>query len=473
MAKMRHRKKRHLKKWVKVLTWILVLVPCFVFAKDVYAEYYPFSQIICQENPKLEVHYDGIEKTFVDTNGKKILNQSFEVMTNKHQKQIMQSDKRGEIVTGVYLVDNAYYLFDENGYQVNSSSHVDGVLYKVHQDGKLFHNEWDGKKWFVKGVPVAQHEDTLLFVEGETGFYYLDSTKGGDRVVNGSVRLQDDREVRFDENGHIVTNEVYDGDSYYFPVCEANEIAKKTRLEPVESYVHEMATNGVRLINHRGYHMHAPENTLAAFQESQKNKYQFVETDIQMTSDNVPVLLHNPTLRAMAGADVAINSISVSEAKKYDFSGQTITTLEEFIAYCKANQITPYIELKTETIKSEQQVQIIYDIVKKYAMCNKVEWISFSPDLLEMLGKIDTSVPFGYVVGANEDAQAVVTRALQMKESGMDVFIDAQYQAQDAYLSLCKANEISLELWGINRLEDLNQIDTYVSGVTTDCLLNA
>ena len=455
-----------------VLALVLVLVLCFIFAKDVYAEYYPFSRIICLENKDIDVHYDAMEKTFLNEKNKQLKNHFFKVETNSHEVHFMYSDEHGKILTGVKQIDGDYYLFDENGYRVDNSIKINGVLYKVHKNGKLFHQEWDGKKWFDKGVAVGNKEDMLLFIEGETGFYYLDSRKDGDRVVNGSVVLNDGREVRFDENGHIVTNEVYDGNMYYFPVCEVEETSKETKVIAVSSYIHEENSSGIRLINHRGYHVNAPENTLAAFQESKKNKYQFVETDVQMTSDNVPVLLHNSTLRAMAGVNVAINSISESEAKQYSFSGQQITTLDEFIAYCKANQITPYIELKTETISNSEQIKMIYDIVKKYDMCEKVEWISFSPDLLEMLGEIDVSVPFGYVVGVKDDSQLVMQRTLEMKERGMRVFIDTHYQAQSAYLSFCKENDVPLELWGINNKSDLEQMDTYVSGVTTDILLN-
>lgn len=472
MSKVKHRKKRHLKKWVKVLALILIFVPCFIFAKDVYAEYYPFSHITCLEQKDMDVHYDAIEKTFLDEQNQQLEKHSFKVQTNDHETHMMYSDENGKILTGVKQIDGEYYLLDENGYRVDHSVEIGGVSYKVHKNGKLFHQEWQEKKWFDKGVAVATKEDMLLFVKGETGFYYLDSKKDGARIVNGSVVLKDGREVRFDENGHIVANEVYDGNVYYFPVCEVEETAKETKWIAASSYVHEESFSGIRLINHRGYHVNAPENTLAAFQESKKNKYQFVETDVQMTSDNVPVLLHNATLRAMAGVNVAINSISESEAKQYSFSGQQITTLDEFIAYCKANQITPYIELKTETISNSEQIQMIYDIVKKYDMCGKVEWISFSVNLLEMLGNIDDSVPFGYVVGVKDDAQFVMQRALEMKNNGMHVFIDAHYQAQSAYLSFCKENDVPLELWGINSQSDLDNVDAYVSGVTTDTLLN-
>ncbi|MDY3660774.1 MAG: glycerophosphodiester phosphodiesterase, partial [Bulleidia sp.] len=206
--------------------------------------------------------------------------------------------------------------------------------------------------------------------------------------------------------------------------------------------------------------------------ESKKMNYQYVETDVQLTSDEVPVLLHNPTLSHMAGINVAIDSITEEEAKQFDLRGQTITSLEEFIAYCKANLITPYIELKTETIHSEDQVKMIFDIVEKYEMVGKVEWISFSSDLLRMVAQYDQTDMLGFLAGSKSDVSDIQSNVKAMKEDGCNVFLDVHYAAQMSYLDFCKENDIPLELWGINSIDVMNALDGYITGVTTDTIRN-
>ena len=52
----------------------------------------------------------------------------------------------------------------------------------------------------------------------------------------------------------------------------------------------------VRSINHQGYRVNgAIANTMPAFEDSYKQGYKFIETDIRFTSDNVPVLSHDAT----------------------------------------------------------------------------------------------------------------------------------------------------------------------------------
>ena len=66
MKKLKQKKKKHLKRWVKILIVFLLLIPCFFFAKDVYAEYYPFTSIIDESDPTKEISYSAIDHTFVD-----------------------------------------------------------------------------------------------------------------------------------------------------------------------------------------------------------------------------------------------------------------------------------------------------------------------------------------------------------------------------------------------------------------------
>lgn len=469
--KKQRRKRKHLKKWVKCLIVLILVIPCFFFAKDVYAEYYPFSAINNIDDPSIEVHYNAIDHVFFTGDNDKLTNTTLEIKDINNVVHIMQTDENGNIVTGVWNGETNYYLFDENGYLVKESGEYNGSYYEIHDDATLYHNEWKDKLWYVVGKPAGQDKTQLLFISGETGFYCLDVNHGGQKCINSSITLLDGREVRFDENGNIVTNEVYDGKQYYFPVAEASETATETKLIPLDAYQKNFETKDVKLVNHRGYHVEYPENTLAAYQESKEKGYQYVETDIQLTKDGVPVLIHNQSLKNMSGVDVSIDSLTLEQAKTYPFKGgETITTLEEFIAYCKANLLTPYIELKVETIHSEDQIKSIYDIVDKYAMIGKVQWISFSSDLVEMMAKYDSQDRLGYVVGrlANPDEAKATT--LRLKEAGLNLFLDLHYQMQSTYLDFCKINSIPVEVWTVDDTDAYNSVDSYVTGITTDII---
>lgn len=464
------RKGLRLKKPVKIFLCGIVAVSCFVCAKDVYAEYNPFSSITDISEPNKTIKYNALDHTFLDGNDEVIKDTSFIVQDGNEEHEIL-SDSNGVLYKGWLQKDDKKYFYDDNGYLLKESQTIHGTYYMIHEDGSLYNNEWFEDCWYTNGIVDGQDADTLVFVEGEKGFYYLEKDKDGKKAINTTKTLSDGREVRFDEEGHIVSEEIYVDGMYYFPPHEFNEESSETYSVRVGEY-NDVIEHDVKLINHRGYHVDKTENTLAAYQKSQEKGYRYVEVDVQMTSDNVPVLIHNGTLSALAGVNVAIDSITLEEAKTYSLRGETITTLEEFVAYCKANSITPYIELKNETIKTSEQVEIIYNVVNKYGMIGKIEWISFSPSLLQYIWQFDTNDPMGYVVGRVSDYQNILNQAEGLKESGMNVFIDSHISNVDGLLEGCRERNIPLEVWTVNDEDKLNALDEYISGVTTDTITN-
>src|SRR4029453_11334209 len=57
-----------------------------------------------------------------------------------------------------------------------------------------------------------------------------------------------------------------------------------------------------KVIGHRGGMAYAPENTLASFVEAKRRGATWVEIDVKLTADNVPILMHDPSLKPPPGA---------------------------------------------------------------------------------------------------------------------------------------------------------------------------
>ena len=108
MKKYKQKKKKHLKRWVKILAVLVLLILCFFFAKDVYAEYYPFTSIIDESDPAKEISYSAIDHTFVDENKEVLKNRVFVVKTNKEQTYSVRSDENGQLVKGLFQDGEQY-----------------------------------------------------------------------------------------------------------------------------------------------------------------------------------------------------------------------------------------------------------------------------------------------------------------------------------------------------------------------------
>jgi glycerophosphoryl diester phosphodiesterase len=165
----------------------------------------------------------------------------------------------------------------------------------------------------------------------------------------------------------------------------------------------------VRSINHRGYNSICPENTLEAFKKSKNYGFNFVETDVRFTADNVPVLLHDETInrtgRKYDGSkfdeDIYISDITYDEVSQYDFgvykaqkyAGTKIPTFNEFIRLCRRIALHPYIEIEGEI--TAEQAGILIETVNDCGLLNYVTWITFSYESLLRILERDPSARVG------------------------------------------------------------------------------
>src|SRR5882672_6568700 len=58
-----------------------------------------------------------------------------------------------------------------------------------------------------------------------------------------------------------------------------------------------------KVIGHRGAAAHAPENTLESFREARRRGAAWVEIDVKLTADGVPIAMHDDSLKRTTGVD--------------------------------------------------------------------------------------------------------------------------------------------------------------------------
>ena len=74
------------------------------------------------------------------------------------------------------------------------------------------------------------------------------------------------------------------------------------------------------IIGHRGAAGSAPENSLASFQQALEEGAQILESDIHVTSDGFPILLHDSTVDRTTNGTGEAHQLSLSEIQALDAS---------------------------------------------------------------------------------------------------------------------------------------------------------
>ncbi len=110
----------------------------------------------------------------------------------------------------------------------------------------------------------------------------------------------------------------------------------------------------VMLIGHRGACGHAPENTLASLRKARELGVDWVEFDVQLARDGVPVLLHDDTLDRTTDAtgpvaDYDVRTLSGVDAGMWfqeAFRGEPVPTLEDAVQVLSAEGLRANVEIK-------------------------------------------------------------------------------------------------------------------------------
>ncbi len=109
-----------------------------------------------------------------------------------------------------------------------------------------------------------------------------------------------------------------------------------------------------RVMGHRGVAGAAPENTLAGLRAAAAMGMTWVECDVMLTRDGVPVLFHDDKLKRTTGraapmAETAFAELAGLEAGAWfapEFAGEPIPSLEQALALALDLGLTPNVEIK-------------------------------------------------------------------------------------------------------------------------------
>lgn len=239
-----------------------------------------------------------------------------------------------------------------------------------------------------------------------------------------------------------------------------------------QSNVEANRQRSINSIAHRGYG-DAPENTLCAFRMSKEMGFDMVECDVRFTKDGKPVLLHDGTVNRTSNGKGNISELTLAEVRQLDFGswkgaqyvGEKIPTFEEFINLCVELELHPYIEVKDITL---QQVQTLVDIVNTTEL--SVSWIGRDENLLTLVAQLRSGQDRVGLI--TEIVTKDIAKFLISLTEYVDVFVDCNYLTLTGlHINLCKLYRIPLEVWTVNSSEVIQNINPYITGVTSDSII--
>lgn len=244
------------------------------------------------------------------------------------------------------------------------------------------------------------------------------------------------------------------------------------KVKVIQNSASNAAKNGhIYKVAHRGNTTIAPENTLSAFKTAVGKGYRYIETDVQFTRDNVPVIIHDPYINNTSNGTGYVSSLTFDQIRSFDFgswknpkyAGEKIPSFQEFLDFCKDYNVHPYIELKEDPRMTRANIQKLYDMVCAAGLQNNVTWFSFEYNYISVLKQVAPSADIGYVAHIYSTvSNNMINQLKKLKTATNSVFLCCfPAKISSSMLTRCKKENIQLVARDIQSMDDINKLDPY------------
>ncbi|WP_372926099.1 glycerophosphodiester phosphodiesterase family protein [Marinobacter sp.] len=222
----------------------------------------------------------------------------------------------------------------------------------------------------------------------------------------------------------------------------------------------------VSITAHRGSAFKAPENTMSAIEQAIEDGADYIEIDVRMTADGVPVLWHDADMRRVFGLDGKISDITLEEARERDagswfgpeFSNERIATLEEVITTTRG-RASLYVDIKPDPATPELTSEVVRLLQQMDAVDGTViaaaEWYVLA-EVRSLEPALKTTLLAQFIVGP-------------LWEQNFDILGLRQNRVTPTAVARTRQSGNELHVWTVNNPDAMSRfIDMGVDNIITD-----
>jgi glycerophosphoryl diester phosphodiesterase len=165
-----------------------------------------------------------------------------------------------------------------------------------------------------------------------------------------------------------------------------------------------------RVVGHRGAATYAPENTLASIRRARELGCRWVELDVKLSRDGIPILMHDEQLGRTTNGRGRVRDMTLDELRRLDagswkgaaFAGTPVPTLAEALGLLAELDMDVNIEIKPcPGREAETAVVACGEIARHWPAGRDAPLLSsFAPASLEAARDAAPELPRGYLVEA-------------------------------------------------------------------------
>ena len=132
-------------------------------------------------------------------------------------------------------------------------------------------------------------------------------------------------------------------------------------------------------IAHRGASAHALENSLAAIRKAADLGADMVEIDIRTTADELPLVIHDDSLKRTHDINGQVSDFSMDELRRLTAKRSQIISFDDALSLCSELDLGVYLDIKRLNMKA---AVAMFESLNRHHYLQRTVFGSFRPDYL-------------------------------------------------------------------------------------------
>ncbi len=227
------------------------------------------------------------------------------------------------------------------------------------------------------------------------------------------------------------------------------------------------------VIAHRGASLHAPENTMAAFNLAVEVGAHAIELDAKLSRDGEVVIMHDSTLDRTTDGTGTVRSHTVMELRALDagsrfgesFTGEKVPILAD-VCDSLAGKILINVELTNYATPFDQLPEKVISLIVHRGIEKNVLISSFNPVVLIRSKRIAPDIPIGLLV---RGSPRLLINRLMRSWIMYDCYHPAWEHVSQDLIEQERSAGNRIHVWTLNTAEEMiNLAQAGVNGIITD-----
>ncbi|MNO39946.1 Glycerophosphoryl diester phosphodiesterase [compost metagenome] len=214
-------------------------------------------------------------------------------------------------------------------------------------------------------------------------------------------------------------------------------------------------------VAHRGFSGKAPENTIAAVRMALALPFvRWMEIDVQLTKDGVPVVIHDFSLDRTTNGHGKVKNMDYEHVRRLDagswkgraFRGERVPSLKEVLELA-SGRLRLNIELKTSGDMYPGLESAVIDLVNAYGMRDEVVLTSFDAGALQRIKELDPRFRTGLIYDSRSGDPARKLKELDCS------FLSISFDRLNPGLAKLLAERgIRVMAWTVNKAKEMRRL---------------